>query len=474
MTVDVVAAVDLGATSGRVMLGAFDRGELSLTQVARFRNGPVRVHDSLHWDILGLYQDIVAGLGAAVRRLPEVRSVGVDSWAIDYGLFRNGALLGNPHHYRDDRNPPAAESVAADVSPDEQYQRNGLQFLPFNTIYQLRADAMADQLELADRLLMIPDLISYWLSGVAVTELTNASTMGLLSVHEPVWDEELIERLGYPRRLFTELVAPGTELGGLLPSVAGEIGKPLRVIAVGSHDTASSVVAVPAQNPNFAYISCGTWALVGVETDGPVLTEAGRAANFTNERGVDGRYRYLHNVMGMWLLNESLREWERGGETVDLPSLLREAEAVTAPVAIFDPDHSDFMAPGDMATRIAKHAAEHGLPVPASRAETVRAIVESLATAFARNVHAASEYSGVRVDAIHIVGGGSQNALLCQRTADLAGVPVHAGPVEATAIGNMLIQARTLGVVGGDLEALRRMVAAAFPLTTYRPGASLT
>jgi rhamnulokinase len=233
VTVDVVAAVDLGATSGRVMLGAFDRGELSLTQVARFRNGPVRVHDSLHWDILGLYQDIVAGLGAAVRRLPEVRSVGVDSWAIDYGLFRNGALLGNPHHYRDDRNPPAAESVAADVSPDEQYQRNGLQFLPFNTIYQLRADAMADQLELADRLLMIPDLISYWLSGVAVTELTNASTTGLLSVHEPVWDEELIERLGYPRRLFTELVAPGTELGGLLPSVTSEIGKQLRVIAVG-------------------------------------------------------------------------------------------------------------------------------------------------------------------------------------------------------------------------------------------------
>ena len=462
-----VAAVDLGATSGRVMLGHVGHNELSVRPVARFPNTPVRTIDGLHWNILELYRSVVAGLGAAVREDPSIASVAVDSWAVDYALMRGGRMLGTPYHYRDERNLPAVEATHALVGPEELYAANGLQFLSFNTLYQLAADRTAGVLDLADGFLLIPDLINYWLTGQQFAEQTNASTTGLLSISTGDWDHALIERLGLPRAVFPSLVTPGTALGGLLPSV--DVASSMTVTTVGSHDTASAVVAVPATDPDFAYISCCTWGLVGVELEHPVLTDAARAANFTNEGGVDGRVRFLHNVMGLWILSESVRDWQRTDPALELPGLLAAAAALTDPVSVFDADDPTFLAPGEMPARIAEWCRDHGVPAPRSPVEFVRSIIESLAVAFVDAVHSASSLSGKDVKVIHIVGGGSQNELLCQLIADRAGMPVLAGPVEATAIGNVLVQARAHGLVDGSLESLRSLVATAFSPKKYLP-----
>jgi len=466
-----VTAVDLGATSGRVMLGHIGAGELTLIPVARFPNTPVRTPDGYHWNILELYRSITAGLTHAAREAPEVESIGIDSWAVDYGLLRGGRLLGIPYHYRDERNQQGVDDVHAVVPFDELYRQNGLQFLPFNTVYQLAAERRAGTLPLADDLLLIPDLIAYWLTGEKVAEATNASTTGLLRPAGVEWNDDLIATLGLPRDILPPLVSPGERIGSLLPAVQADtgIGAHVPVTAIGSHDTASAVVAVPMLTDDAAYISCGTWGLVGVELEHPVLTDASRAANFTNEGGVDGRTRFLHNVMGLWLLSESVRWWERDGETIDLPSLLAQAADVSGEISVFDADDPRFLTPGDMPGRIASYLGERGLRVPTSRAEFVRSILESLAEAFARAVHAASELSGKRVGVIHVVGGGSQNALLCQLTADRAGLPVEAGPVEATALGNVLVQARAAGIIDGDLETLRALVAQTVSPRTFSP-----
>jgi len=465
-----VAAVDLGATSGRVLLGYVGHDELRLTDVARFKNSPVRTLDGLHWSVLELYRDLVEGLAAAARQEPQLASIGIDSWAVDYGLLRDGRLVGAPYSYRDDRNAAGVEAVHALVPADELYRRNGLQHLPFNTLFQLTADRLAGTLEIADSFLLIPDLFAYWLTGTAVAERTNASTTGLLDVGTRQWDTELATRLAIPGSLLPDLVDAGTALGGLTPSAQRGIGDTRAVVtAVGTHDTASAIVAIPATGTNYAYISCGTWSLVGVELERPVLTEASRAANFTNEGGVDGRVRYLHNVMGLWLLTESIRDWERDGSTVSLPALLGQASAVSGPVPIFDADDEAFLAPGDMPARITAWLTTHDLPAPASRPELVRCILESLAAAYARAIRDASELSDHPVEVVHLVGGGSQNELLCQLTANATGLPVLAGPVEATAIGNVLVQARAQGFVAGDLEALRALVLRAFPPRRFEP-----
>lgn len=465
-----VAAVDLGATSGRVLLGYVGHDELRLTDVARFRNSPVRTLDGLHWSSFELYRDLVEGLAAAVRQEPQLSSIGIDSWAVDYGLLRNGRLVNAPYTYRDERNAGGVTEVHGRVSAEELYRRNGLQHLPFNTLFQLTADRLAGTLEVADSFLLIPDLFAYWLTGIGVAERTNASTTGLVGVESGAWDLDLAARLDLPAGIFPDLVDAGTELGPLAPSALRGVGDTSAVVtAVGTHDTASAIVAIPATSPNYAYISCGTWSLVGVELDRPVLTDAGRAANFTNEGGVDGRVRYLHNVMGLWLLSESIRDWERDGSTVSLSALIGQAAAVTTEVPIFDADDETFLAPGDMPARIAAWLTAHDLPVPASRPELVRSILESLAAAYATSIHDSSELSGQPVEVVHLVGGGSQNELLCQLTADATGLPVLAGPVEATAIGNVLVQARAQGFVAGDLEVLRRLVHAAFPPRRYKP-----
>ncbi len=463
---EAVAAVDLGATSGRVMLGYVGPNELSLRPVARFPNGPVATSDGLHWNVTELYRHVLSGIEAAIREETNVQSIGVDSWAVDYALLSGDRMLAEPFHYRDERTLPAVEAVHELVGPTELYRANGLQHLPFNTIFQLTADRLGGVLDEADGMLLIPDLLSFWLTGVRSAERTNASTTGLLSITTGLWDDALIERLSLPRGILPDLVEPGTSLG----TARGFAG--VQVTTVGSHDTASAVVAVPSTRDDFAYISCGTWGLVGVELEHPVLTEASRLAGFTNEGGVDGRVRYLHNVMGLWLLSESVRCWEAEGDSIDLPALIAAASADAASVGRggpFDAEDPRFLAPGDMPGRIAGWYTERDLPAPQTPAQFVRAIIESLAVAFADAVATASRLSGARVDVIHIVGGGSQNELLCQLTADRSGLPVLAGPVEATAIGNVLVQARAQGLVTGSLETLRALVASAFSPKVYQP-----
>ncbi|MFB4349318.1 rhamnulokinase family protein [Microbacterium sp. CR_7] len=466
MTVRAVAAVDLGATSGRVVIGRIGDGRLDLELVSRFPNGPVEREDGLHWDFGALYENILAGLAEAVRREPSVESIGIDSWAVDYGLIADGELLAEPFHYRDDRTARGVVEVHAVAPFAELYQRNGLQFLPFNTLYQYRADA---RLLEADVALLIPDLIAYLLTGSAVAERTNASTTGLLGVTTGEWDAEIVSRLGIRARILPPLVDPGTVIGTLRPELAQRIGAELPVIAVGSHDTASAVAAVPLSSPHSAYISCGTWGLVGVELAEPTLTDAAREANFTHERGVDGRYRFLHNVTGLWLLSETVRAWEaEDGAAIDLPALLDEASAVRDDVALFDANDPSLSAPGDMPARITTLL---GDDAPTSRPTFARSIVESIAAAFAAAIRTAVGLTGREVDSIHLVGGGSLNRLLCQTTADRTGLPVLAGPVEATALGNVLVQARSLGAAPATLEELRELVAATHPPTRYTPRA---
>ena len=456
------------------MIGHVGPDTLEATAVARFPNDPVQTSDGLHWNILGLYGAAVSGLRAAFRAEPGIRSIGVDSWAVDYGLLHGvaegrGRLLGNPFHYRDARTERGVEIVHERMPHADLYARNGLQYLPFNTLYQLAAEPQ-EYLGFADTALLIPDLFGFWLTGQARAELTNASTTGLLRASGG-WDEELIVALGLPRGILPPLIAPGDRLGTLRPEVAASIGvgADIAVTAVGSHDTASAVVAVPMRADAAAYISCGTWGLVGVEVERPVLTAEALAANFTNEGGVDGRVRLLHNIMGLWVLSEAVRTWERAGHPIDLPTLLDSAEEVAGPVPVFDVNDPRFLPPGDMPARIDAWCAQQGIAPPRTRAEYARSIVESLAQAFADAAHEAGRIGGVDVRTIHIVGGGSLNELLCRRTADRAGLPVLAGPVEATALGNVLIQARALGVVSGSLESLRDLVARTHAPRRFEP-----
>jgi len=467
MSTRAVAAVDLGATSGRVMIGRVGDGVLDLELVSRFPNGPVAREDGLHWDFDALVEHILDGLAEAVRREPAIESIGIDSWAVDYGLLAGDRLLAEPFHYRDSRTERGVDEVHAITPFDELYGRNGLQFLPFNTLYQYRVDArLAD----ADAALLIPDLLAFLLTGARVAERTNASTTGLLGVATGTWDTPLVERLGIPPRILPDLVDPGAVVGPLRPEIAARIGAQIPVIAVASHDTASAVAAVPMTTASPAYISCGTWGLVGLELTEPVLTDAARAANFTHERGVDGRFRFLHNVAGLWLLSETLRAWEdQDGTAIDLPALLADASAVLGPTPVFDANDPALSTPGDMPARIAAVLRAAGAEPPTDRAAFARCIVESIAVAFADAVATASVLSGRSFDTVHIVGGGSLNTLLCQATADRTGLPVLAGPVEATALGNVLVQARALGAAPATLEDLRALVAATHAPMRYSP-----
>ncbi|RKS75463.1 rhamnulokinase [Motilibacter peucedani] len=466
-----VAAVDLGASSGRVVVGAVGADQLQLSEVHRFANEPVRVAGTLHWDVLSLHRSMLHGLRQAQQTAGRLDSAGIDSWAVDYGLLdASGRLLGNPVHYRDSRTSGVMADVLSDVGAERVYSSTGIQFLPFNTAYQLVAERRGGLLEQADQVLLVPDLFGYWLTGATVAEVTNASTSQLLDVTRRAWDDELVARLGIRRSLLPDLVEPGTLLGEVTSdAVAGTGVEPgMPVVAVGSHDTASAVVGVP-MGAGAAYVSCGTWSLVGLELDGPVLTGASREAGFTNELGVDGTVRYLRNVMGLWLLQESLRTWRLDGHVADLGALLDEAARLPRLRSVVDPDDPRFLPPGDMPARIRALCQERGEPVPRTPAELVRCIVDSLALAYRRTVHEAAALTGTEVRVLHVVGGGSQNALLCQAAADAVGLPVVAGPVEASVIGNALVQARALGAVGGDLAALRALVARTQPLQRYEP-----
>ena len=452
------AAVDLGASSGRVVVGRFDDGKLSLDVVHRFPNEPVRVGGTLHWDILSLYRGVLDGLRAA----GPVDSIGIDSWAVDYGLLdASGALLGNPVHYRDGRTDGVPSRVAGLVPDERLYEITGLQKLPFNTLYQLVAAIGTPQFEAAQQLLLIPDLLAYWLTGELGAEYTNASTTELLDVRTRDWSLPLISAVGLRPSLLPPVRPPGSTIGrhGSTP-----------VVAVGSHDTASAVVGVPADGPDFAYISCGTWSLVGLELSGPVLTAESRLANFTNEGGVDGTIRFLKNVMGLWVLSESLRTWaDRRLRDVTLPGLLAGATEAPALRTVIDIDDPRLLTPGDMPARIQQLAQEAGEPVPRTPISITRCIVDSLVLAYRRNIRTAAELAGRDVDVVHLVGGGSQNALLCQLTADALGVPVLAGPAEAAALGNGLVQARALGADLPDLAAMRALIRRTHEVRRFEP-----
>ncbi|GAA3431205.1 rhamnulokinase [Kutzneria kofuensis] len=435
MTSGSYAAVDLGASSGRVMLGRVEADRLSLREVSRFSYRPAVRDGALRWDAAFLRRSVEEGL-----RGLDVRSIGIDSWAVDYGLLdASGELLADPVCYRDSRTDGVVEQVLSKVPAAELYDVTGIQILPINTLFQLVADPLAQQ---ASHLLLIPDLVAYWLTGEIGAEHTNASTTQLLDVRTGQWATGLMSRLGIPSALFPPIRRPGSSLGR-------------NVVSVGSHDTASAVYAVPARTDRFGYISCGTWSLVGVELDRPVLSTESLAANFTNEAGVGGTVRYLRNVMGLWLLEESLRVWDLGRD-----DLLKTAAGLPRR-AVIDPNAPEFLPPGDMPARIVDACRRTGQPVPADPPEIVRCILDSLAQAYRDTLLDAQRLSGKEIDVVHIVGGGSQNELLCQLTADACRLPVLAGPVEATALGNLLVQA--------GIPDPRQLVAATQEVRRYDP-----
>lgn len=469
------AAVDLGASSGRVILGTLTNGRFELTQTVRFENGPVDGDDgSIHTDARGLFAHVHAGIESAITASGgRLESVGVDTWGVDYGrIDAAGELLESPFHYRDERTNGIPDLVFEGLPAAELYAAAGLQVMPFNTIFQLVAARDDDRWDQVERLLLMPDLMSYWLSGRAVAEMTMASTTGLLDVTARSWSAttcaHLAERFGLPvPRVLPELVEPGTVLGTTTP---GLFSKELKVVAVGGHDTASAVASIPAAGTDFAFISSGTWSLVGLELDHPVLNEASRAADFTNELGIDGTVRYLKNVMGLWVLSESIRTWKAAGRPVDLTELLAAAADSPGLACVLDMTDERLLPPGDMPARLRAMAAETGQVLADDPVAICRCILDSLALAYRNTINRARELSGRDVSVVHIVGGGCQNVLLCQLTAEATGLPVVAGPAEGTALGNLLVQARACGALSGDRTALRQVSIASSELNPYQPG----
>ncbi|MFJ4210376.1 rhamnulokinase family protein [Paenarthrobacter sp. NPDC089675] len=467
----VFAAVDIGASSGRVMLGRVSPSTgASLETVHRFPNGVIELDGGLHWDFDALFNEVLEGLtvarSVAAQNGERIASIGIDTWAVDYGLVdAHGKLVSVPYSYRDERSRSTIARVHAAIPQGKLYATTGLQFLQFNTIYQLAAEPSLEGLQA----LLIPDLIAFLLTGERRTEATNASTTGLFDAVSGEWATGFLDALGLPRSVFPPLIQPGETVGRLLPAIVERTGLPAdtRVVAVGSHDTASAVAAVPASAEDFAYISSGTWSLVGVELDKPVLSEASRTANFTNERGVDGTIRYLRNVGGLWLLSECQRAWATQGFHQSLPSLLDAAAALPAGGPQINADDPVFTAPDNMPERIRAAVRHNGNVLSDRPAAVVRCIMDSLAAGYARTLAEAERLTGRTTSVVHVVGGGSQNRLLCQLTADATGKPVVAGPVEATALGNVLVQARAAGVVQGGLAELRALVAAGTELSRY-------
>lgn len=454
----VFGAVDIGASGGRVIAGVVDGHRTTLHTMHRFPNSASTTHGHLRWDLTALFDEVLTGLRELAARYPRVESIGIDTWAVDYGLLNaEGRLLAEPVSYRDNRTDGMHERVHARISQGQLYAINGLQFLPFNTLYQLEADKSSAHWQHAAHVVLLPDLLAYWLTGELRSEATNASTTGLLDLRTGSWSDEVLTALDLPTRMLPEIQQPGEIRGRVLPAVRDVTGlsEQIVVTTVGSHDTASAVVAVPAVGRRFGYVSSGTWSLAGLELDSPVLTRASQEANFTNEGGVDDRIRYLRNVGGLWLLQESMRSWREQGLDLDLSYLLTEAETLPRGGAVIDVDEPGLIAPGNMPARIADAALRRCEPPPQQPAATVRCILDSLATAYAETLKKAQLLASEDIDVIHVVGGGSQNRLLCQLTADLAGLPVTSGPVEATALGNILVQARALGAVPDSLEDIR-------------------
>ncbi len=468
------AAADLGASSGRVILGRLENGKMTLEETARFKNGPVEHDDGIHWDSKHLFDSVVAGLQKAQELSGgRLESVGVDTWGVDYGrLGKDDQLLEEPFHYRDDRTAQTIEEFFTNMPAEELYGTSGLQVQPFNTIFQFAADKDKDGWDKTETILFTPDLLTFWLSGEKNAEVTIASTSGMLDPIARQWSKKLTDHLeetyGVPAaKVLPRLVEPGTIVGETLP---GLLEQPIKVVAVPSHDTASAVVSVPARNSNFAFISSGTWSLVGLELDSPVLTADSERANFTNELGADGTVRYLQNIMGLWVHNECRRIWAERGQEMDLNEQFQLAEKLPALGVVVNINDERLFPPGDMPARLIEIASETGQHLENNPVAITRCIMDSLALAYRNAIDTEQRLAGRKVEAVHIVGGGSKNGQLCQLTAEATGLPVIAGPTEGTALGNLLVQARACGHIDGDLSALREVSRNSVDLKEYRPG----
>lgn len=467
-------AFDLGASNGRAIAGRFDGSTLQLEVVHRFDNPMVPTPSYRHWDVLGLFRELISGLRAWKAQLGgDLSSVGVDTWGVDGGFVgRDGSLLGNPIAYRDPYTQGIMDSVIAEIGREYIFERTGLQFMPINTLYQLIALKRrgAPQLDAAEQWLMMPDIFHYFLTGERVVEFTDATTTQCFNPRTGDWAWDLIERVGLPRHLFTPVVAPGTRIGRLLPSVAEEAGVgQVDVIAPATHDTGSAVAAVPAQGDDWAYLSLGTWALMGIEVRTPIVTGDALAANFTNEGGVDGTYRFLKNITGLWLVQECRRIWAReDGQATSWDDLTRMAAEAAPFRSIVDPDDPAFLNPSDMPATIRERCQATGQPVPQTRGEVLRAALEGLALKCRYTIDTLGQLRGRPLQVLHIVGGGIQNRLLCQFIANATGLPVIAGPIEATAMGNILVQAMGQGDIG-SLQELRDVVRRSVAPERYEP-----
>ena len=470
MTTRNVAAVDLGAESGRVILARYDGLHLSLEEIHRFPNRPVMLHGHRFWNMLGLWDEILVGLRKARQAAGTLDSIGVDTWGVDYGLVdANGFLLGQPFQYRDHRTDGVMEQVFASVSREELYRRTGIQFMPINTIFQLYAHERMQpgQLAHAQHLLLIPDLLHNWLCGSHTIERTNATTTQCWDPVAGAWVTDLLDQLEVPTAILPSVVEAGTPLGKVLSEWRGDLGA-AQAIAPATHDTGSAIVAIPARHADgWGYISSGTWSLVGVELPRPILTQESLAANFTNEGGVFGTTRYLKNVMGLWLIQECQRSWNRDGRGTDYTTLLADVDTIQAFAALLDPDDPRFLAPHDMPEAINAYLLEHGQGPLVAPAAFARCIMESLVLRYRQVFQQISQLTGVIIKQVHIVGGGARNARLNQWLADALDVPVISGPYEATARGNALMQ-----LVGlGELHNLRevRAIAQNTPTQVYTP-----
>lgn len=465
-----ILAIDLGASSGRCMLGSFDGKKIELSEIHRFVNGPVKAGGTLYWDILRILQEIKTGI--AKVDVPLL-SIGVDTWGVDFGVLdKTGQLLGNPVNYRDERTAGVPERVYQTMPKHVLYEKTGIQPMQINTIFQLGAmvEKNPDILALTDKILFMPDLINYFFTGVKATEYSIASTSGLLSVDKKEWNQDVLDKVGLRKQWFTEkIVDAGVIIGTMLPDICENMRFPLpKVIATASHDTAAAVAAAPLDGKNAAYISCGTWSLVGLEMPQPIVNGYTYEKEITNERGVDGTVRILKNVNGLWVLQECKRYWETKGVVFDYAAMVKTAEAVEGGQCFIDLGDPIFLPPGNMRQRIQDFCEESGQARPESKAEVIRCIIDSLACHYKRAIDELEKAADVEIPQIHLVGGGSKNTLLCQITANITQKKVISGPVEASSLGNILVQLKGMGRIK-DLQELRQIVKASSIIEEYHP-----
>lgn len=469
-------AFDLGAESGRGVMGCFDGGQLALEEIHRFPNGGVRVLDSLHWDVLRLWSEIKIALLICGQKGTDLSGIGIDTWGVDFALLGKGdVLLGFPYHYRDSRTDGMLDEAFRRLPRKTLFERSGCQFLQINTLFQLLSMVVhkSPLLDVAETFLMIPDLFNFWLTGQKVCEFTDATTTQFYDPRRKNWSKEVCDALGLPSEILPGIVQPGSQLGTLLPSVADETGlAEIPVIAPACHDTGSAVAAVPARGEDWAYISSGTWSLMGIEVSEPIVTDRALTLNFTNEGGVESTFRFLKNIMGLWLVQECRRTWAQAGDELSYDQMTQLAENAKPFTALIDPDDDAFLPPGDMPSRIVDYCKRTGQTPPSDTGEILRCALESLALKYRWVLEKLESVRGRSIDAIHIVGGGAQNQTLCQFTADVTGTPVLAGPIEATALGNIAVQAITCGLIGSLSEA-REVIRKSFDVITYEPQESV-